>query len=190
MWHIPAPEKLKFFIWTTLHESLPTRSLLCHCCIIQMDLCPRCNRYTETILHCLRDCEFAVLFWKSLGFVYHAFYHENVVYEWLCSGIHRAIIYTFLAAYWWLWRAQNSLCLANEVTSPYILKLITVNFANLLAQCFPKSNLTTQIILLGILVFLIFFMLNYWQCIMACDLLGSWKLQTWCVIQIRKQTLI
>ena len=98
MWHIPAPVKLKFFIWTTLHESLPTRSLLCHRGIIQMDLCPRCNRYTETILHCLRDCEFAVLIWKSLGFIDHGFYHENVVYEWLRSGIHGANIYTFLAA--------------------------------------------------------------------------------------------
>ena len=79
-----------------------------------------------------------------MGFVDHAFYHENVVYEWLRSGIHGANIYTFLAVYWWLWRAQNNLCLANEVISPYSLKLIIVNFANLLAQYFPKSNLTTQ----------------------------------------------
>ena len=56
-----------------------------------------------------------------------------------------ANIYTFLAACWWLWPARNSLCLANEVISPYSLKLIAVNFANLLAQSFPKSNLTTQL---------------------------------------------
>ncbi|GAU21723.1 hypothetical protein TSUD_328480 [Trifolium subterraneum] len=25
LWHVPAPEKIKFFIWTMLHNSLPTR---------------------------------------------------------------------------------------------------------------------------------------------------------------------
>ena len=112
----PCSREAEILHWdTTIHESLLTRSLLCRCGIIHMDRCPLCNRYTETILHCLRDCEFAVLFWKSLGFVDHAFYHENVLYEWLRSSIHGARIYTFLVVCWWLWRMRNILCLANEV---------------------------------------------------------------------------
>lgn len=51
LWHIVAPEKLKFFLWTALHTSLPTRSLLCKRGMLHSDTCPRCNQATETILH-------------------------------------------------------------------------------------------------------------------------------------------
>lgn len=47
-----------------------------------------------------------------------------------------------MAAYWWLLCARNKLCLANEVVSSYTLKLIIVNYANLLAKCFLKHNLS------------------------------------------------
>lgn len=36
--------------------------------------------------------------------------------------------------------ARNSLCLANEVISSFTLKLLTVNYANLLDKCFIKSS--------------------------------------------------
>jgi hypothetical protein len=30
LWHIPAPEKIKFFLWTALQNALPTKSMLSH----------------------------------------------------------------------------------------------------------------------------------------------------------------
>ncbi|GAU13776.1 hypothetical protein TSUD_82850 [Trifolium subterraneum] len=30
LWHVSAPEKIKFFLWTMLHNSLPTREMLSH----------------------------------------------------------------------------------------------------------------------------------------------------------------
>ncbi|PNY07262.1 ribonuclease H [Trifolium pratense] len=68
LWHLPAPEKLKFFLWTTIHNSLPTREMLTHRGILHGNLCPRCNTHLETTLHCLRDCDFAQSIWKSTGF--------------------------------------------------------------------------------------------------------------------------
>jgi len=74
LWHIPAPEKLKFFLWTTLQNSLLTRSMLCHRGMIQMNLCLRCNQEVETTFHCLRDCNFATRLWKAIGFTYLSFF--------------------------------------------------------------------------------------------------------------------
>ncbi|CAJ2635744.1 unnamed protein product [Trifolium pratense] len=30
LWHIPAPEKIKFFLWTAIHKALPTKEMLSH----------------------------------------------------------------------------------------------------------------------------------------------------------------
>ncbi|GAU45929.1 hypothetical protein TSUD_100060 [Trifolium subterraneum] len=62
VWHIPAPEKIKFFIWTALHNALPTKTMFSHRGLFQINLCPRCNIEEETTLHCLRNCEFIKCF--------------------------------------------------------------------------------------------------------------------------------
>lgn len=47
---------------------------------------------------------------------------------------------SFLCACWWLC-VRNKLCLVNEVVSSYILKLVIVNYTNLLAKCLLKHNM-------------------------------------------------
>ncbi|CAJ2637225.1 unnamed protein product [Trifolium pratense] len=139
LWNISAPEKLKFFLWTALHNSLPTREMLCHRNMLQANHCPRCNQEIETTLHCLRDCDFAVRLWHSIGFTDQAFYRENDLYNWLRIGIQGKSVFMFLAAVWWLWRARNLLCLANELVSLITLRMWTENYAHLLFRCFFKQ---------------------------------------------------
>lgn len=43
VWHIPTLKKVKCIIWTTLHKSFPTRLMLCHHGMLEMNLCPSCN---------------------------------------------------------------------------------------------------------------------------------------------------
>ncbi|CAJ2645759.1 unnamed protein product [Trifolium pratense] len=74
LWNISAQEKLKFFLWTALHNSLPTREMLCHRNMLQANHCPRCNQEIETTLHYLRDCDFAIRLWHSIGFTDQSFY--------------------------------------------------------------------------------------------------------------------
>ncbi|MCH79684.1 RNA-directed DNA polymerase (Reverse transcriptase) [Trifolium medium] len=86
LWHLPAPEKLKFFLWTMLHNSLPTREMLSHRGIINDNLCPRCNIHAETTLHCLRDCNFVKTIWNSIGFSDQDFFQGDDSYN--CNIIH------------------------------------------------------------------------------------------------------
>lgn len=48
----------------------------------------------------------------------------------------------FLTACWWLWCGRNKLCFANEIVSSYTLKLIIVNYVNLLDKYFLKHDLS------------------------------------------------
>jgi hypothetical protein len=80
LWHIPTPEKIKFFLWTDIHDTLPTKSMLSHRGMLQNASCPRCNIDDETILHCLRDCKFVKFLWKSIGFTNQTFFQEENLY--------------------------------------------------------------------------------------------------------------
>jgi hypothetical protein len=53
VWHIPAPENIKFFNWISLQNALPTKHMVSHRGLLQVNLCPRCNINDETALHCL-----------------------------------------------------------------------------------------------------------------------------------------
>jgi hypothetical protein len=50
-----------------------------------------------------------------------------------------------MAVVWWLWRARNLLCLANDLVSQVTLRMWTDNYAHLLFKCFFKA--TTLMIL-------------------------------------------
>src|SRR4051812_14468467 len=52
--HIHAPEKVKLFVWTTLHIPLSTISMLHHYSMLETSLCSRWNQDAEMSLHCLR----------------------------------------------------------------------------------------------------------------------------------------
>jgi hypothetical protein len=80
LWHIPTPKKIKFFLWTDIHDTLPTKSMLSHRGMLQNASCPRCNIDDETILHCLRDCKFVKFLWKSIGFTNQTFFQEENLY--------------------------------------------------------------------------------------------------------------
>lgn len=79
IWRLPVPEKIKFFIWTACHHSLPTRSLLLNRGMLNSSSCPRCSANEESIMHCLQDCTFPRQIWLSLGFDNINFFLEQDV---------------------------------------------------------------------------------------------------------------
>jgi hypothetical protein len=105
--------------------------------MLRSNLCPRCNQHAEIILHCLRDCEFATIFWKSIGFVDHLFYQGDDLYIWLRQGTFGTTIFLFLVACWWLWRGRNKF-FANELLSSFTIRHATFNYTQLLSKCFLK----------------------------------------------------
>lgn len=125
-----------------MHESLTTKSMLCNRGMLQTNLYPRCNQAAETIMHYLRDRDFVNLLWESFCIMDPNIFEEDDIYVWLSCGVDGDYSLFFLAVCWWLWRARNKLCLANEMIAPYTLKLLTTNYVNLLSNCFIKNTPT------------------------------------------------
>jgi ribonuclease HI len=123
LWQLPAPEKIKFLLWSLIHKALPTRGMLSHRGITPHSLCPRCNIHEETMLHCLRDCELVKFVWRSIGYSAPEFFMENDHYAWIRGNLRASSMFTYLAAVWCIWRARNLLCFNNEVTNTYSLRL-------------------------------------------------------------------
>ncbi|KAK2405415.1 hypothetical protein QL285_054655 [Trifolium repens] len=144
LWRLPAPEKIKFLFWTMLHNALPTREMLSHRGIINNNLCPRCNNNVETLLHCLRDCIFVKSVWKSIGFYKQIFFQEDNLYDWLRNGTHSALMFPFMAAVWWIWRARNTLCMDNELVPVFTLKIRIVDYSLMLKNGLPHQHVATS----------------------------------------------
>ncbi|GAU22350.1 hypothetical protein TSUD_106780 [Trifolium subterraneum] len=140
LWHVSAPEKLKFFFWTMLHNSLPTRDMLAHRGIITRNLCPRCSNHAETTIHCLRDCDFVNRIWKSIGFLDQNFFQGVDVYAWLHNGLNSPTMMLFIAGIWWIWRARNAMCLDSEMVSFWSQKLRIMDYALLLKNCYFSTH--------------------------------------------------
>lgn len=130
----------EIILWITLHKSLTTISMLCDRGMLQTDLCPKCNQDVEMTLHCLRDCELSTRFWKYIDFLNPIYFQGDNVYDWVRHGINDDSM--FFTACWWLWHARNKPCLVNKVVSSYTLKIITVNYDNLLTKYFLKYNMS------------------------------------------------
>lgn len=62
IWNWDRPQKIKFFLWLIVHNSLPTRSILLNKHITDDPRCPFGCASDESILHCLRDCKIAIYF--------------------------------------------------------------------------------------------------------------------------------
>ncbi|GAU47648.1 hypothetical protein TSUD_27720 [Trifolium subterraneum] len=109
LWHIPAPEKIKFFLWTALHKALPTKAMLSHRGILHDSSCPRCN--------------------KSI------FFEDDEFYVWLWNGLDSPSKLLFTAAIWWIWCTRNNLCMNNESISQVSLRMRIEDYAHLLRAC-------------------------------------------------------
>lgn len=108
--------------------------------MLQTDAYARCNHNVETTLNCQRECEFSIHFQKSIGFSDPILFQKDSLYDWIRHDIDGGSI--LLDVCWWLWCAMNKLCIADEVVSSYTLKLITVNYVNMLAKYFLKNILS------------------------------------------------
>ncbi|GAU50021.1 hypothetical protein TSUD_186220 [Trifolium subterraneum] len=79
--------------------------------------CTRCGLQDESLLHCIRDCEFSRSLWNHIGFNSLDFFSNLVVYDWLKLGATSSKALIFLAGVWWSWRHRNLMFLNNETWS-------------------------------------------------------------------------
>ena len=67
VWNISAIPKIKCFLWQCSHHSIPVRVILAERGMNITPLCPVCNAAPEKIIHALKDCPKAQLFWNSFS---------------------------------------------------------------------------------------------------------------------------
>ncbi|KAI9186031.1 hypothetical protein LWI28_013183 [Acer negundo] len=56
LWKLNIPQKIKIFIWKDCYDWIPTRFNLRGRRIQVIDLCPWCNKSSETTIHALWEC--------------------------------------------------------------------------------------------------------------------------------------
>ncbi|SPT16716.1 unnamed protein product [Triticum aestivum] len=67
IWKLSCPGKVNFFIWRTLHGTLPCRATLANRHMKVWPLCPTCSQGVEDTKHMLFLCTKAKEVWKRLG---------------------------------------------------------------------------------------------------------------------------
>ncbi|KAJ1417501.1 Ribonuclease H-like superfamily [Sesbania bispinosa] len=114
-------------LWLSLHDSLPTKAVLHHRGMGNDGLCPRCNMHPETVLHCLRDCDFAQLVWRRLGFPVASPVFCSDLFQWLTKHVRGRQDCLFLSTIWWVWRWRNNCVFKQDPWHlDYIIRQILV----------------------------------------------------------------
>lgn len=67
VWKLQVPEKVRMFLWLTLHKALPVNANRFRCNLASSEACSRCSVVQEDGLHCLRDCPHSREMWERLG---------------------------------------------------------------------------------------------------------------------------
>ena len=125
-------------IWLASHDCLPINVFRKACHLTQSDICPMCGSLPETILHCLKDCDYACSVWNNLGFhTVLKFYGTNLSFWLYSNGIGRNA-FLFLAGLWFIWRARNSLVFDLASINIYSLCRKISHIADLCASSLSK----------------------------------------------------
>ena len=66
MWKMDMLPKIINFLCLCYHNSVPVRDVLANRGISNNNICPVCGHQGETIIHTLRECEFARFCWSKL----------------------------------------------------------------------------------------------------------------------------
>ncbi|KAJ1403308.1 Reverse transcriptase zinc-binding domain [Sesbania bispinosa] len=68
IWNLQVPQKVRMFVWRACNNALPVMGNLFKRKIAASELCPICNRETETLEHTLLLCDWASLVWFGSQF--------------------------------------------------------------------------------------------------------------------------
>lgn len=111
MWNLKIPSKVKHFLWRAVTGNLPTKENLLYK-RVQVDAwCPVCQNHTESMLHSLVSCSFAVECWGYTRlpeikgeFLLFADWLKQVLQQYRRNDVHLIAMVT-----WMLWKNRNDL---------------------------------------------------------------------------------
>ena len=83
IWKSETLLRIKTFLWQCMHYNIGVGECLVRRCLSESDICPMCNRESETILHRLRDCSFSRDTQFKLGINPSSNFYEGNLQYWL-----------------------------------------------------------------------------------------------------------
>ena len=115
VWRLKTPFKICFLVWLIAHEGLLMNIVRCQRGISSFDLCPRCNLYPKTILHCLQDRHHVRSIWELVGLTSALHFMDMIVLDWLKFLALGDKASLFLATLWEVWCHRNGWVLNHLV---------------------------------------------------------------------------
>ncbi|XP_074346294.1 uncharacterized protein LOC141685071 [Apium graveolens] len=109
LWNLKIPPKVKNFLWRVCSGYLPTKIALKMKHVPVSVICPLCNRYEETTLHCLVKCGFTQWCFKEVGVVTNVD-NSTIFVGWLemLMGQHtNSMISRIGMLLWSIWKVRN-----------------------------------------------------------------------------------
>lgn len=67
LWSLKIPNKIKFFVWRSYHNIIPTIVNLSRCHVETEAMCPLCQKDPETTDHALFKCKIAKKVWAIIA---------------------------------------------------------------------------------------------------------------------------
>ncbi|XP_057451810.1 uncharacterized protein LOC130743585 [Lotus japonicus] len=114
IWKIKVPEKVKVFLWLTLHQALPVNSNRFKCHLTHSESCSRCSSAREDCLHCLRDCPHSRELWAKLGAWSWPNFSSLELPVWISFQARGTNATKFVAGLWGVWKWRNNMVLGDS----------------------------------------------------------------------------
>ncbi|XP_018436376.1 uncharacterized protein LOC108808772 [Raphanus sativus] len=146
VWSIPAPGKMKHFMWQALTGCIATTEKLAYRHLSTDMSCPRCGDSEETINHLLFECPLALQVWALSDYSSLPDYFPSTsVYQNMNLLFRRKrnvaymepLIENFPWILWYIWKARNEKVFNGKEISPGD----TLQLASIEAECWRKANL-------------------------------------------------
>lgn len=119
VWRSKAPPRVQFFGWLISQKRLQCRTNLAKKNIVEDGVCVLCKNALETATHLLLECDFASLFWRSVGVVIKPSDSAECLQAIdPPAQMPKAEFNTFiLLCCWQIWKRRNNIIFRGEVAS-------------------------------------------------------------------------
>ncbi|KAK9037917.1 hypothetical protein V6N11_022816 [Hibiscus sabdariffa] len=123
LWGLHVPERIKYFLWLSLHGRILTNENRCIRHLCEDPVCSICASSDESILHVLRDCQSTATLWSSIisRQQLREFFHLEIA-DWILYNLNSRCLLEgsnipwnifFAVLVWQIWKRRNSIVFSD-----------------------------------------------------------------------------
>ncbi|CAN1121954.1 Putative ribonuclease H protein At1g65750 [Linum perenne] len=144
VWKWNGPNRIRHFLWLVVRDKLLTNEVRCQRGFSSDAICSRCSSETESILHILRDCDFAREAWSAVGgFETDGDDWKLPLTDWFQFWLAKNKGQSFGITCWFLWRTRNEMLFVGGTDRASVVAAKSVHWEGKVkeATCFEASVL-------------------------------------------------